>query len=92
MKKTTFDEEERMIISIFEPEDRSATIKRLESLLPEVKEDPYMEDLIISTVKKLKQITDEAFDALDLTDYRITSEEDEDEAYSSRNAGIDTQD
>ena len=92
MKKTAFDEEELMIISIFEPEKRSTTITRLESLLPEVEEDPYMKDLIISTVEKLKQVTDEAFDALDLTDYRKTSEEDETEAYNSRNVGIDTQD
>ena len=92
MKKTAFDEEELMIISIFEPEKRSTTITRLESLLPEVEEDPYMKDLIISTVEKLKQVTDEAFDALDLTDYRKTSEEDEDASYNSKNVAIDAPD
>ena len=92
MKKTIFDEEELMIISIFEPEDRNVTITKLETLLPEVEEDPYMEDLIISTVEKLKQITDESFDALDLPDYRKTSGEDEDASYDSINVGIDVPD
>ena len=70
MRKITFDEEELLVLAVLEPDTRKNTIARLEEILPEVKDDPDMEAIVISAVEKLKRITDEAFDLLGLEEYR----------------------
>ena len=70
MRKITFDEEELLVLAVLEPDTRKNTITRLEEILPEVKDDPDMEAIVISVVEKLKRITDEAFDLLGLEEYR----------------------
>ena len=70
MKKITFDEEELFAIAVFEPDTRVNTIKRLESVLPELEDDPEMRDLIRSAREKLKKISDKEYALLDLDSYR----------------------
>ena len=70
MKKIAFDEEELLVLAVLEPDTRKNTIARLEEILPEVKDDPDMEAIVISAAEKLKRITDEAFDLLGLEEYR----------------------
>ena len=70
MRKITFDEEELLVLAVLEPDTRKNTIARLEEILPEVKDDPDMEAIVISAAEKLKRITDEAFDLLGLEEYR----------------------
>ena len=70
MRKITFDEEERLVLAVLEPDTRKNTITRLEEILPEVKDDPDMEAIVISAAEKLKRITDEAFELLGLEEYR----------------------
>ena len=70
MKKIAFDEEELLVLAVLEPDTRKNTIERLEEILPEVKDDPDMEAIVISAAEKLKRITDEAFDQLGLEEYR----------------------
>ena len=70
MKKITFDEEELFAIAVFEPDTRVNTIKRLESVLPELQDDPEMHDLIRSAQEKLKKISDREYALLDLDFYR----------------------
>ena len=70
MRKIAFDEEEMLVLAVMEPDTRKNTIVRLEEILPEVKDDPDMEAIVISAVEKLKRITDEAFDLLGLEEYR----------------------
>jgi hypothetical protein len=70
MKKITFDEEELFAIAVFEPDTRVNTIKRLESVLPELEDDPEMCDLIRSAREKLKKISDREYALLDLDSYR----------------------
>lgn len=70
MRKIAFDEEELLVLAVLEPDTRKNTIARLEEILPEVKDDPDMEAIVISADEKLKRITDEAFDLLDLEEYR----------------------
>ena len=70
MRKITFDEEELLVLAVLEPDTRKNTITRLEEILPEVKDDPDMEAIVISAAEKLKRITDEAFDLLGLEEYR----------------------
>ena len=70
MKKIAFDEEELLVLAVLDPDTRKNTITRLEEILPEVKDDPDMEGIVISAALKLKRITDEAFDLLGLEEYR----------------------
>ena len=70
MRKIAFDEEELLVLAVLEPDTRKNTIARLEEILPEVKDDPDMEAIVISADEKLKRITDEAFDLLGLEEYR----------------------
>ena len=70
MKKITFDEEALFAIAVFEPDTRVNTIKRLESVLPELQDDPEMRDLIRSAREKLKKISDKEYALLDLDSYR----------------------
>ena len=70
MRKITFDEEELLVLAVLEPDTRKNTIARLEEILPEVRDDPDMEAIVISAAEKLKRITDEAFDLLGLEEYR----------------------
>ena len=70
MRKIAFDEEELLVLAVLEPDTRKNTIARLEEILPEVKDDPDIEAIVISVAEKLKRITDEAFDLLGLEEYR----------------------
>lgn len=70
MRKIVFDEEELLVLAVLKPDTRKNTIARLEEILPEVKDDPDMEAIVISAAEKLKRITDEAFDLLGLEEYR----------------------
>ena len=70
MRKISFDEEELLVMAVLEPGSRKETEKRLEEILPEVRDDPDMEAILISAAEKLKRISDEEFDWLDLDSYR----------------------
>ena len=70
MRKIVFDEEELLVLAVLDPDTRKNTIARLEEILPEVRDDPDMEAIVISAAEKLKRITDEAFDLLGLEEYR----------------------
>ena len=70
MRKIVFDEEELLVLAVLEPDTRKNTIARLEEILPEVRDDPDLEAIVISAAEKLKRITDEAFDLLGLEEYR----------------------
>ena len=70
MRKITFDEEELLVLTILEPDNRKNTIVRLEEILPEVKDDPDMEAIIVSVTEKLKLISDEVYKQLGLEEYR----------------------
>ena len=80
MKKISFDEEELYVIAVFEPATRTGTISLMEEVLLEVKEDQDMYNLLFSTLEKLKLVTDDVFESMDLDSYRedleIESEDD----------------
>ena len=70
MRKITFDEEELLVLAILEPDNRKNAIVRLEEILPEVKDDPDMEAIVVSVTEKLKLISDEVYKQLGLEEYR----------------------
>ena len=70
MRKITFDEEELLVLAVMEPDNRKNTIAMLTKILPEIKDDPDMEAIVVSATEKLKLISDEIFDQLGLEEYR----------------------
>ena len=70
MKKITFDEEEMFVIAVFNPDTRSYTIHIMSEVLPELKDDQDMFDLLLSAMEKLKRISDDEYKKMDLSDYR----------------------
>lgn len=70
MRKITFDEEELLVLAVMEPDNRKNTIAMLTKILPEVKDDPDMEAIVVSATEKLKLISDEIFDQLGLEEYQ----------------------
>ncbi|MBQ4304410.1 MAG: hypothetical protein IKG67_14090 [Parasporobacterium sp.] len=79
MRKIAFDEEELLVLAILEPDNRRNTVRQLEMILPEIKEDPDMEAIVVSAAEKLKRISDEAFAGLDLETYREELKEEDEE-------------
>lgn len=69
MMKITFEEDELIIISMFEKEDRRETIREIEDVLTFVKDDE-IETLVIGTIEKLKLMSDDEFVGLDLEEYK----------------------
>lgn len=79
MRKITFDEEELLVLAILEPDNRKNTIVRLEEILPEVKDDPDMEAIVVSVTEKLKLISDEVYKQLGIDEYREELQAEEEE-------------
>lgn len=70
MKKITFDEEELFAIAVFSPDTRSNTVASMTNVLPELEEDAEMHALLLSAVEKLKRISDQEYNKMDLDAYR----------------------
>ena len=79
MKRIAFDEEELLVLAFLEPDTRTNTIRTLEELLPEVEDDPDMEEILTGTAAKLKLISDPEFAELDLEPYREEADEEDEE-------------
>lgn len=78
MKKITFDEEELFVIAIFDEKSRHKAVEEMGLVLTELAEDPEMHALLVSTMEKLKRISDEEFAKLDLESYRADLADDDD--------------
>ena len=78
MRKIIFDEEELFVIAIFDEKSRHKAVEKMGLVLTELAEDPEMHALLISTMEKLKRISDEEFAKLDLESYRADLADDDD--------------
>lgn len=85
MKKAKFDEEELMVIALFQEKTRQETIDLLKQtleVLEETTEETSEDEIImilISAIEKLQQIEDKYYYSLDLHTYLNNLEEEEDE-------------
>lgn len=72
-----FEENEYILIAMFQKESRQATIDKINSVIPYVDKDKEMLMLINSTLEKLRLLTDAAFQSMDLEPYKQEPVEDE---------------
>lgn len=72
-----FEENEYILIAMFQKESRQATIDEIHSVIPYIGRDEEMLALINSTLEKLWFLSDEAFSSMDLELYRQEPVEEE---------------
>ena len=72
-----FEENEYVMIAMFQRESRQATIGEIHQVIPYIGRDEEMLILINSTLEKLWLLSDEAFLNLDLESYKEEPMEDE---------------
>lgn len=72
-----FEENEYMMMALFQKENRRQTMREIRSVIPFVKEDAEMLSLINSTLEKMGRISDQEFSGIDLEPYMQEPMEDE---------------
>ncbi|MCD8336385.1 MAG: transposon-transfer assisting family protein [Lachnospiraceae bacterium] len=75
MTKITFDENELIVMAMFAAENREKTAAEIEEILPYIKGDAELEEVVNATVEKMRQISDAEFAQLDLEAYRQEPDE-----------------
>ena len=76
MRKIIFEDDEMRVISMFDTSNREAALTAVEAVIPLTREDTELSAVVVSTVEKLKQISDADFMKLDFEGYRLEGEED----------------
>lgn len=79
MKKIVFMDDEMRVISMFDTSSRETALRAVESVVPFTREDAELSAIVVSTVEKLKQISDDDFAELDFDFYRYEDYEEEEE-------------
>ena len=79
MRKITYMVDEMRVISMFDTSSRSTALSAVESVVPFTREDAELSAIVVSTVEKLKQISDEDFVKLDFDYYRYEDYEGEED-------------
>lgn len=77
MMKVKFEENEYLVLAMFDTGNRSTTIEKITEILPHVEDDEEVYALAIQTIEKLKRISNAEYHKIDLTPYLQKPEEDE---------------
>lgn len=77
MSKVHFDENELMIMAMFEQDTAENTKKELEEALPYVADDMAVRLLVEQVISKMENLPDEQFNNLELDLYRPDAPEEE---------------
>lgn len=77
MRKIIFMDDEMRVVSMFDTSSRETALHAVEAIVPYVREDTDLSAVVVSTVEKLKQISDEEFMRLDFEFYRYEDVEGE---------------
>ena len=78
--KFEFNEDEILILGIYEEESREKSIEAMEAILEDLTDDPEMLELVRGTINKLSKLTDEEYLQIDFSEYEDELEEILDEA------------
>ena len=78
MRKIQFEENEYLVMAMFEGENRLITMEKIREVIPYVEDDEEIYPLVMTTLEKLKCLSDEEFKKIDLEPYK-QEVEDEDE-------------
>ena len=70
MKVIPFEQDEYIVMAMFESESRQTTIRQIEEILPFIREDTELVRVVTGTIEKMKRMPDAQFAQLDLEPYR----------------------
>ena len=73
--KIEFNEDEMLILGIYEEESRAECIEAMKTTLDDLTDDPEMLELVQGTIEKISQLTDEEYLQIDFSDYDDRIEE-----------------
>lgn len=72
-----FEENEYLIMAMFQMENRQQTMREIRSAAPYLKDDAEILSLVNSTLAKMEKLSDQEFALLDLEPYKQEPVEDE---------------
>lgn len=75
MMKIRFEENEMLVIAMFDTGNRQTTLKDMRDALPFVEDDNEIYSLVIQTIEKMKCITDMDYHELALDYYKQDTED-----------------
>lgn len=75
MRKIQFEENEYLVMAMFEMDNRLSTIEKIQEVLPFVESDQEIYLLVMTTIEKMKCISDDDFKNMDLEPYKQETEE-----------------
>lgn len=78
MRKVELEENEYIVMAMFEAKTRQESAEQIAEILPFIEEDEELTELVRGTIDKMGQISDADYSALDLEPYK-QEPEDEDE-------------
>lgn len=70
MSKIVFENDELLVMAMFDGGTRRRTMDQIEEILPYVQDDDEVFPLAINTLNKLKQISEAEYLSLDLESYK----------------------
>ena len=70
MRMIPFEQDEHIVMAMFESESRQATIRQIEEILPFIQNDIELVKIVTGTIEKMKRMSDAQFAQLDLEPYR----------------------
>lgn len=77
MIKIAFEENENIVLAMFDAGNRQTTLERISEILPYVEDDGEVYALAVSTIEKLKRISDMEYHKFDLEPYKQDAEDEE---------------
>ncbi len=79
MRKIIFMDDEMRVVSMFDTSSRETALHAVEAVVPYVRKDAELSAVVVNTVEKLKQISDEDFMQLDFDFFRFEEVEGEED-------------
>lgn len=77
MRKVSFEQDEMLVMAMFDAGNRRHTLERLEEVIPYARDDEEVLPLVINTMEKMKRLSDAEFHKLDLEPYKQEPEDGE---------------
>ena len=72
-----FEENEYLVMAMFQMENRQQTMREIRSAAPFLKDDAEVLSIVNSTLAKMEKLSDQEFDLLELEPYKQDPVEDE---------------
>lgn len=77
MRKIRLEADEMFVVALFAADTRQLTVAAAAEAIPFVEDDEETYQVLISTIEKLKQMSDPEFHKLDLDAFELSAEDEE---------------